>query len=124
MKERCPEELSNRFVSMTFDAFTKNLVDRFRMALPERHRPSKRYEISFPTFRQEKSLISSFRNNFGNAVGIYNIMQRLQKHESVYRECADRRLRIVMVGGGVFRFLVKPADKFTLTVFPECHFWR
>ncbi|CAH9064212.1 ATP-dependent DNA helicase Rep [Pseudoalteromonas sp. CIP111854] len=78
VKERCPEELSNRFVSMTFDAFTKNLVDRFRMALPERHRPSKRYEISFPTFRQEKSLISSFRNNFGNAVGIYNIRQRLQ----------------------------------------------
>ena len=51
VKKRCPEELSNRFVSMTFDAFTKNLVDRFRMALPELHRPSKRYEISFPSFK-------------------------------------------------------------------------
>ncbi|WOC25025.1 ATP-dependent helicase [Pseudoalteromonas sp. N1230-9] len=78
VKERCPEELSNRFISITFDAFTKSLVDRFRMALPERYRPSKRYEISFPTFRQEKQLISSFKNNFSNAVGIYSFTQRLQ----------------------------------------------
>lgn len=78
VNERCSEELSNRFISMTFDAFTKNLVDRFRMALPEHHRPSKRYEISFPTFHQEKMLISSFRDNFWNAVGIYGFTQRLQ----------------------------------------------
>ncbi|TPW92569.1 ATP-dependent helicase, partial [Proteus mirabilis] len=78
VKERCSEEVSNRFISMTFDAFTKNLIDRFRMALPEHHRPSKRYEISFPSFHQEKQLISSFRNNFGNAVGIYSFTQRLQ----------------------------------------------
>jgi superfamily I DNA/RNA helicase len=78
VKERCSEELSTRFISMTFDAFTKNLVDRFRMALPERHRPSKRYEISFPPFGQEKQLISCFRNNFSNAVGIYRFAQRLQ----------------------------------------------
>lgn len=78
VKERCPEELSNRFISMTFDAFTKNLVDRFRMALPECHRPSKRYEISFPTFSQEKQLINRFRNRFVDAVGIYNFTQRLQ----------------------------------------------
>lgn len=78
VKERCSEELSTRFISMTFDAFTKNLVDRFRMALPERHRPSKRYEISFPSFRQENQLISCFKNNFNNAVGIYHFTQRLQ----------------------------------------------
>ncbi|MCU8075025.1 UvrD-helicase domain-containing protein [Shewanella sp. SM29] len=78
VKERCSEELSTRFISMTFDAFTKNLVDRFRMALPERQRPSKRYEISFPSFAQEKQLISCFRNNFSNAVGIYRFAQRLQ----------------------------------------------
>jgi superfamily I DNA/RNA helicase len=78
VKERCPEELSNRFVSMTFDAFTKNLVDRFRMALPELHRPSKRYEISFPSFHQNRQLISSFRSDYSNAVGIYNFSQGLQ----------------------------------------------
>lgn len=79
VKERCPEELSNRFVSMTFDAFTKNLVDRFRMALPERHRPSKRYEIAFPSSRQEKLFISRFKNSFDHMpVGIYDFTQRLQ----------------------------------------------
>lgn len=78
VKERCSENVSNRFVSMTFDAFTKSLVDRFRMALPEQYRLSKRYEIAFPSFRQEKQLINSFRNNFNNAVNIYNFTQRLQ----------------------------------------------
>lgn len=79
VKERCPEELSNRFISMTFDAFTKSLVDRFRMALPERHRPSKRYEIAFPSSHQEKQLISRFTNSFDNVqVGIYNFTQRLR----------------------------------------------
>lgn len=75
VKERCPEELSNRFVSMTFDAFTKSLVDRFRMTLPERYRPSKRYEISFS---QDKQIIGSFKRNFYNAVDIYRFTQRLQ----------------------------------------------
>lgn len=78
VKKRCPEEFSNRFVSMTFDAFTKNLVDRFRMALLEQHQPSKRYEVFFPSFHQQKQLISSFRNNFDSAVGIYSFIQRLQ----------------------------------------------
>jgi superfamily I DNA/RNA helicase len=75
VKQRCPEELSNRFISMTFDAFTKSLVDRFHMALPENHRPSKRYEISFS---QDKQIIGSFKRDFYNAVDIYRFTQRLQ----------------------------------------------
>lgn len=81
VKERCPDKLSNQFISMTFDAFTKNLVDRFRMALPEQYRPSKGYEIYFPSTRQDRQLIYSFRSNFYNAVGIYNFTQRLQSIE-------------------------------------------
>ncbi|WP_317916866.1 ATP-dependent helicase [Vibrio sp. MACH09] len=56
VKARCPRELSNRFVSMTFDAFTKNILDRFRLALPSYLRPNKDYEIFFP----DKSVFSSF----------------------------------------------------------------
>ncbi|MCQ8865984.1 UvrD-helicase domain-containing protein [Vibrio splendidus] len=48
VKARCPRELSDRFVSMTFDAFTKNILDRFRLALPIGFRPSKNYDIYFP----------------------------------------------------------------------------
>ena len=35
---RCPPQLSRRFTSVTFDAFTKNIVDRFARALPPRWR--------------------------------------------------------------------------------------
>ncbi|HIF9059642.1 TPA: UvrD-helicase domain-containing protein [Photobacterium damselae] len=56
VKERCPKELSNRFVSMTFDAFTKNILDRFRLALPLDLRPTRDYEIFFP----DKRIYSDF----------------------------------------------------------------
>lgn len=56
VKERCPKELSNRFVSMTFDAFTKNILDRFRLVLPIGLRPTKDYEIFFP----DKRVYSNF----------------------------------------------------------------
>ncbi|GIF64139.1 DNA helicase [Asanoa ishikariensis] len=36
--KRCPPGLSRRFTSVTFDAFTKGLVDRFASALPARWR--------------------------------------------------------------------------------------
>lgn len=42
---RCGRELASRFDSMTFDAFGKDLVDRFRLALPPELRPSPDYEI-------------------------------------------------------------------------------
>lgn len=47
VRERCPAELANRFVSLTFDAFTKSLVDRFSNAIPVHWRPTRPYNISF-----------------------------------------------------------------------------
>lgn len=52
VRKRCPPELANRFTSLTFDAFTKSLVDRFLAAIPVDWRPSRPYDIAFPTFRQ------------------------------------------------------------------------
>ncbi len=52
VRKRCPPELANRFTSLTFDAFTKSLVDRFLTAIPADWRPSRPYDIAFPTFRQ------------------------------------------------------------------------
>lgn len=46
---RCPPQQARRFVSMTFDAFTKHLVDHFRMAIPAAYRPAADYEITFLT---------------------------------------------------------------------------
>lgn len=51
VRERCKPERAERFLSMTFDAFTKGLVDRFQSALPAAWKPSDRYEILFPQRR-------------------------------------------------------------------------
>lgn len=61
VRQRCPQELSHRFVSMTFDAFTKGLVDRFFSTIPEALRPTKPYEISFPTRRQLENFLALTR---------------------------------------------------------------
>ena len=52
VRKRCPPELANRFTSLTFDSFTKSLVDRFLTAIPADWRPGRPYDIAFPTFRQ------------------------------------------------------------------------
>lgn len=56
VKERCPEVLSSRLVSMTFDAFTKNIVDRFYSAIQGDWKPTKQYEITY----LNKTSVSSF----------------------------------------------------------------
>lgn len=46
---RCPPDQARRFSSMTFDAFTKHLLDQFRSAVPDAYRPPANYEVSFLT---------------------------------------------------------------------------
>ena len=48
VEARCNASEARRFVSLTFDAFTKSLVDRFWLALPEVWRPSMPYDVYFP----------------------------------------------------------------------------
>lgn len=43
---RCGSEIETRFVSMTYDAFSKSILDHFRFALPENLRPSSTYLIN------------------------------------------------------------------------------
>ena len=45
VQERCPLDLSSRFTSVTFDAFTKGLVDRFGSMLPDQWKISGEYQI-------------------------------------------------------------------------------
>ncbi|QYA11885.1 ATP-dependent helicase [Rhizobium sp. AB2/73] len=60
---RCPPELAERFVSLTFDSFTKGLVDRFLNALPADWRPTRPYEINFPKPRQVEDFLTLARLN-------------------------------------------------------------
>lgn len=48
VRSRCNGQHSRRFQSVTFDAFTKSLVDRFASCLPEEWRPNPNYTIEFP----------------------------------------------------------------------------
>ncbi|WP_433291506.1 UvrD-helicase domain-containing protein [Pseudonocardia sp. CA-142604] len=42
---RCAPAESRRFISLTFDAFAKSIVDRFGVCLPEEWRPARNYSI-------------------------------------------------------------------------------
>ena len=47
--KRCPKEQARRFNSVTFDAFTKGLWDRFRSALPAPYNSPRAYKIVMPS---------------------------------------------------------------------------
>lgn len=48
VRQRCTIDQARRFDSLTFDAFTKSLVDRFGAAIPAPYTPAANYRISFP----------------------------------------------------------------------------
>lgn len=61
VEQRCPPELARRFVSQTFDSFTKGLVDRFLDAIPAAWRPTRPYEVLFPTRQQIEGFLDHAR---------------------------------------------------------------
>ncbi|HEY8453255.1 MAG TPA: ATP-dependent helicase [Natronosporangium sp.] len=54
---RVPEH-ADRFVSMTFDAFTKGLVDRFRSSLPDGWAMDSGYQLYFPSERNLRDFLN------------------------------------------------------------------
>lgn len=66
--KRCGEEVENRFVSITYDAFSKRILDRFRCALPKNMRPDSLYVVN-----DTKVIAAAFRevgfNNPNNLKG-------------------------------------------------------
>lgn len=45
VEKRSGKEFASRFVSLTYDSFAKQIMERFRLAIPEFYRPSLDYEI-------------------------------------------------------------------------------
>lgn len=60
--DRIPE-YAGRFVSLTFDAFTKGLVDRFGSALPQAWALNGPYEIKFWTRRDQQDFVTGVALN-------------------------------------------------------------
>lgn len=54
--KRCSDEVESRFISMTYDSFSKGLLDRFRYALPEDLRPNASYIVN-----DQKVIEAAFR---------------------------------------------------------------
>jgi hypothetical protein len=48
-------------VSLTFDAFAKSMVDRFHSAIPANWRPTRPYDIVYPTRRQVEGFLNLTR---------------------------------------------------------------
>lgn len=108
---RVPEH-AGRFVSMTFDAFTKGLVDRFASALPKGWQTQDGYEIDFASER----LIEGF---LGNAVPAAPVAIRPQ----VARLRAGRFLSDT-VGGWDLPVVVPAGDPSDATAYAALQWWR
>ena len=63
---RCPIDQARRFDSMTFDAFTKGLWNRFRSGLPKPYNSSRPYKIVMPTSRDYEAFLNSHNFNTVN----------------------------------------------------------
>lgn len=63
VKKRCPPEQAARFLSVTFDSFTKGLVDRFFPAIEQDWKPSRPYEVNFPNRRTYDDFLTRSRLN-------------------------------------------------------------
>ncbi|WP_017689854.1 ATP-dependent helicase [Paenibacillus sp. PAMC 26794] len=56
---RCGKELAARFESRTFDSFAKQLLDRFRLGIPEMYRPEKDYRLVLSS-REVRDIATSY----------------------------------------------------------------
>ena len=66
VQARLPEH-AHRFTSMTFDAFTKSIVDRFRTLLPSEWALSADYRISFSTKREVEGFLADIAGGLEQA---------------------------------------------------------
>lgn len=82
---RCGKELASRFESKTYDAFVKEIVDRFKNSLDESYRPSNNYNIAENSDVRRAFEIAglSFRGNqtdFNRAYGNKLSINKLPLH--------------------------------------------
>lgn len=81
VRARCSPQLARRFDSLTFDAFTKSIIDRLGPALPGQFAKAADYEIGFPGRDQ--------LNDFLQRHGAHSV-----KHKTLLDTIAETRLPI------------------------------
>lgn len=108
--KRCGNEIGNRFISLTYDAFSKSILDHFCFALPENIRPKASYSVN-----ENETIDAAFRK-----AGYIN-PQRLST--SRLRNYYDKILSSVTLplakndlGENVWRLLLKGFDDYNASV--------
>lgn len=74
--KRCGSDMALRFESMTFDAFAKNIVDRFHKGLPEDYSINNEYEIIFG----ERDILDAYEGIDRNYRSTYDDKQILDDY--------------------------------------------
>jgi DNA helicase II / ATP-dependent DNA helicase PcrA len=69
VRQRCGDELSRRFDSLTFDSFAKQLLDRFRQALRKEYKISREYDVVL----SDQAILEYYR---AEDVGYFNTTNR------------------------------------------------
>ncbi|MDE6586422.1 MAG: ATP-dependent helicase [Clostridia bacterium] len=62
---RCGREVERRFISLTYDAFAKSIVDHFRMALPKELRPNADYAVKEDEIIKAAFIKAGYKNTLG-----------------------------------------------------------
>ena len=68
VEKRCPKEQARRFYSVTFDAFTKGLWDRFRSALPAPYNSPRPYKIVMPSRNDYEDFFRKHEPDFSSLI--------------------------------------------------------
>lgn len=58
VQKRCGKEFSDRFISMTYDSFFKDILDRFKSALPNEYKIDS-YDITYIDRRETRNIIDN-----------------------------------------------------------------
>ncbi|MCM1008358.1 MAG: ATP-dependent helicase [Ruminococcus flavefaciens] len=104
--KRCGNEVRNRFVSLTYDAFSKDILDHFRFALPELIRPSASYLI------EDKEVIDAAFKKAG-FTNPYNLSpSRLNTYYNQVLASVTLPFSKNDLGEKVWKFLLKGFDKY------------
>lgn len=108
--KRCGEEIENRFISITYDAFSKRILDRFRCALPKNMRPDSLYVVN-----DTKIIDAAFRaagfNNPNNLKGF-----KLNEFYENVLETTNLPCTGDSLGEKVWRLLLKGFSNYTPTL--------
>ncbi|WJH38364.1 UvrD-helicase domain-containing protein (plasmid) [Aliirhizobium terrae] len=92
VRQRCLPEHAARFDSLTFDAFSKGLIDRFGQVLPASWRPDPDYKLIFPLSGDYREFLQRDVGAPPDSIGRYRDIQALSADAFVRHRLFANRL--------------------------------